>query len=234
MLLLFLRSHFSPEVSEESMTWIFISGYIGGYFGARLFSLLLEQSSSIDSVLTFVEYLFSFGPMTLYGGVLGAMIFSSVACIYLRLPILSVGDIAVVSAFFGVGWGRIGCFLNGDDYGRMVDPVFAHAWWATVFPNLQDGIPRYPVQIFEALWVWFIVFLSYMRLRNQSVRIPGHLAVDALFLYGAGRFLLEYLRGDPGRGSVFSGMLSTSQAISLVLMLICFYLRTGPRLNRKL
>jgi phosphatidylglycerol:prolipoprotein diacylglycerol transferase len=38
-------------------------------------------------------------------------------------------------------------------------------------------------------------------------------------LYSAARFGLEFLRGDPDRGTWFRGALSTSQIISIALIL---------------
>jgi phosphatidylglycerol:prolipoprotein diacylglycerol transferase len=39
-----------------------------------------------------------------------------------------------------------------------------------------------------------------------------------LGLYAIGRFSLEFTRGDAGRGFVLDGLLSTSQAISVVMI----------------
>ncbi|HVP43545.1 MAG TPA: prolipoprotein diacylglyceryl transferase family protein, partial [Terriglobales bacterium] len=41
-----------------------------------------------------------------------------------------------------------------------------------------------------------------------------------LFLYGVERYFLEFLRGDPGRGSVLGGMMSGTQLISIVLVIV--------------
>ena len=49
-------------------------------------------------------------------------------------------------------------------------------------------------------------------------------------LYSAVRFGLEFLRGDPERGSWFGGALSTSQVIAIVLLLGTAVLL--PRLRR--
>ena len=50
-------------------------------------------------------------------------------------------------------------------------------------------------------------------------RFEGQVIGAYLFLYGVARFFLEFLRDDPGRGSVFGGALSTTQLISIVLVL---------------
>jgi prolipoprotein diacylglyceryltransferase len=48
-------------------------------------------------------------------------------------------------------------------------------------------------------------------------RVPGEVVAAYLALYGAGRFLLEFTRGDAARGVWFGGRLSTSQLISLLV-----------------
>ena len=49
-------------------------------------------------------------------------------------------------------------------------------------------------------------------------------------LYSAARFALEFWRGDPDRGSWFGGVVSTSQIISVVLLLGAALLL--PRIKR--
>ncbi len=39
-----------------------------------------------------------------------------------------------------------------------------------------------------------------------------------LITYGIARFVIEFFRGDPDRGFVFGGALSTSQAIAAVMV----------------
>jgi prolipoprotein diacylglyceryltransferase len=50
-------------------------------------------------------------------------------------------------------------------------------------------------------------------------------------LYSIVRFGIEFLRGDPDRGTWFHGALSTSQIIALVLVLAAAVLY--PRLSRR-
>jgi phosphatidylglycerol:prolipoprotein diacylglycerol transferase len=46
----------------------------------------------------------------------------------------------------------------------------------------------------------------------------GQVFCSYLVFYGVARFLLEFFRGDLGRGFVFGGLLSTSQFISLFIV----------------
>ena len=52
----------------------------------------------------------------------------------------------------------------------------------------------------------------------KRVKADGQIAGFYLIFYSAGRFILEYFRGDLARGSV--GSLSTSQFIAVILFVI--------------
>ena len=50
------------------------------------------------------------------------------------------------------------------------------------------------------------------------------------FLYGVARYFLEFIRDDPGRGSVFGGIMTGTQLISIGLVLaggLIWWLRPG-------
>ena len=63
-------------------------------------------------------------------------------------------------------------------------------------------------------------------------KFDGQIAGAYLFLYGIARFFLEYLRDDPGRGSVLGGLLSGTQLIAIGLVLaggLIWYFRPTPK-----
>ena len=70
VLFVYLRKWFSPEIEEHQLANIYAIGYIGGYFGARLFSIVNDQPE-IKSAGEFVSALLTLGPMTFYGGFVG-------------------------------------------------------------------------------------------------------------------------------------------------------------------
>jgi phosphatidylglycerol---prolipoprotein diacylglyceryl transferase len=69
-------------------------------------------------------------------------------------------------------------------------------------------------------------------------RYRGQVALTLLVAYGALRFTIEMFRGDAIRGLWFGGTLSTSQLISIPLVVVGGYLlwrwrrRTDPLLPR--
>ncbi|MFH1178076.1 MAG: prolipoprotein diacylglyceryl transferase family protein, partial [Acidobacteriota bacterium] len=74
----------------------------------------------------------------------------------------------------------------------------------------------HPSQLYEAAFnlTNYLFLAGLFRRRPRAGTVLGAYLVT----YGVGRFLLEYLRGDPDRGFVLGGVLSTSQAIAAGLV----------------
>jgi phosphatidylglycerol---prolipoprotein diacylglyceryl transferase len=147
------------------------------------------------------------GGLAYYGGFLLAV---PVGLWYARRRGLGVWRIAdLTSPFIALGlfFGRMGCFLNGCCYGAECDLP-----WAMKFPGLLGRV--HPTQLYEAAAALLIATLLYGVVRPRK-RAHGQVFAALLVLYGATRFLLEYVRADD-RGIYFG--LSTSQWISLPLV----------------
>jgi phosphatidylglycerol:prolipoprotein diacylglycerol transferase len=211
----------TPEIDPVDLSRIFAVCYVAGYFGARALSILVEepQLSGLDAWLALLK----FGPMTFYGGALGAAAAGTAYAAWQRLPKGTILDLGLPAAALALGFGRIGCFLNGDDYGRAA-PLGADGtapWWAVTFPVLKDGIARWPVQLFEAGAAFVIAGVMLAAFRRVRASLgPGGVAYLTAILYANVRFLLEFLRDD-FRGSVAGTWVSTSQFISLVILMAC-------------
>ena len=212
---------FSPEIDPVDLSRLFAVCYVSGYFGARALSILVEepQLMGLDAFMA----LGRFGPMTFYGGALGAAAAGTAYAAWQRLPKGKILDLGLPCAALALGFGRIGCFLNGDDYGRAAPmaPDGQPPWWSVTFPVLKDGIARWPVQLLEAGTAFLIalVLLAVFR-RVRASFGPGGVAYLTAIAYANVRFLLEFLRDD-FRGSVAGTWVSTSQFISLVILMAC-------------
>ena len=107
------------------------------------------------------------------------------------------------------GIGRIGCLLAGCCYGKETDSFLSITFQNSDFaPN---GVTLIPTQIYASLldFLHFGILLFIARRKKAD----GEVAACYLLFYSAGRFILEFFRGDLIRGSV--GILSTSQFISI-------------------
>ena len=114
-------------------------------------------------------------------------------------PVLTYLDVLVVGMLVYQTFGRVGCLTAGCCHGRPsswgIRYGAGHA--ATGYIYFVQGVRLFPVQLVEACWLGGLAagsvatFLADGRAgTNVALYIVG---------YGAGRFVLEFLRGDPGR-----------------------------------
>jgi len=106
---------------------------------------------------------------------------------------------------------RLGCLMNGDDYGRPTDLP-----WGMTFPegSPPTGVPVHPTQIYEMglmvplfAWVWW---------RRGAGMKPGALAFELAAGMAIERFVVEFWRiGAPGPAGF-----TVAQWFSLALLAI--------------
>ncbi|MBP9706705.1 MAG: prolipoprotein diacylglyceryl transferase [Oligoflexales bacterium] len=223
-LLLFYGEKFY-KIDRAILAQLFICCYFGGLLGARFLSVLVEQKE-VEGFWPVIVATLQFGPLTFYGGAFGTAIFGGVYIYLRRLNIRQMFDVALPPALLALALGRVGCFLNGDDFGLPVSEFLAakNLWWTVIFPNLEDSLQRYPVQIFEsgvaALGFFFLVCNFKTLNRNYG---DGFVGIFGATYYAFFRFFIEYFRGDE-RGWIFSDVLSTSQTLSIAVLLLMFIL----------
>jgi phosphatidylglycerol:prolipoprotein diacylglycerol transferase len=150
-----------------------------------------------------------------------------------HMPALATCDAFAPGLAIGHSIGRLGCFAAGCCYGKATD----HFWGVTFTNPLAErlvgtplGHPLEPTQLFEsAVELGIFLLLTWMFKRKK---FDGQIFGAYLFLYGIARFFIEFLRGDPGRGSVFGGVLSGTQMIAIALVLtggLIWYVRPAPK-----
>lgn len=189
----------------------FIVAYVSGVLCARLFSLVVEYETINFNVFS------KFNSFTLLGGVIGGAFFGSIYLKINKIPLLVIGDLAGICLLFAVAIGRIGCFLNGDDYGIAYSSSAKDLWWTVSFPNHPTPKPRLPVQLIESFLVLIgSISLAYLLLKRKV--ITGLCSSLALYYYSIVRFFLEYYRGDY-RGWIIKDLLSPAQLISILMFI---------------
>jgi phosphatidylglycerol:prolipoprotein diacylglycerol transferase len=94
-----------------------------------------------------------------------------------------------VGAAVGQALGRMGCFLVGDDYGRVTELPWGVAFPLGAPPTLD---PVHPTQLYEAAWLLAVAAWLWRR-RFRSPFLFG----EYLALNGLGRFFVEMLRTNP-------------------------------------
>jgi phosphatidylglycerol:prolipoprotein diacylglycerol transferase len=119
---------------------------------------------------------------------------------------------------FGIAFGRIGNFVNGELWGRPTDVA-----WGMIFPQAGDQMVRHPSQLYEfageGLLLGIILWI-YARHPRRSGQTSGAFMIG----YGVFRFLAEFTR-EPDRflGTLSFG-LSMGQWLSLPMIFLGAYL----------
>jgi phosphatidylglycerol:prolipoprotein diacylglycerol transferase len=189
----------------EGMFFFLVMGVVlGGRLGYVIFyNLSWYLQHPTDIIATW------HGGMSFHGGAAGAIIAGWLYCRKNGLDFLFWADRFVITAPVGLGFGRLGNFINGELYGRPTDVP-----WGMVFP---DGgfIPRHPSQLYEAMLEGVLLFVILWPLRQRETA-PGTLTGIFFMLYAMCRITVEFFR-EPDRqlGFILAGWLTMGQLLSL-------------------
>jgi phosphatidylglycerol:prolipoprotein diacylglycerol transferase len=190
---------------------------IAGLVGAKLLLLVVEWDYYSRYPKELLSIFQSGG--VFYGGLIAAF---PVAWWYLRrhrLPGWRVADALAPGVVLGQAVGRLGCLAAGCCYGRPTSEPWAVTFrdiYATRTVGTPIDIPLHPTQLYEsAAALLILVVLLWMAPRK---RFHGQVVLSYVALYAVARFVVELFRGDASRGMVFDGLLSTSQFLSLILL----------------
>lgn len=199
-----------------------ILSLVGGFLGAKLLYLLLEiRNITADN---FKDKLTS--GFVLYGGIIGGALCVIVYCLIKKADIFKYADLILPSVAIAQGFGRIGCFLAGCCYGRETDSILG-----VVFPAdamAPSGVKLLPTQLFSSAGDFLLAFV--LIILAGKIKKDGYITGIYLLLYGIGRFIVEIFRNDP-RGNI--GLLSTSQFISIILVIISIIIFAAAKRKSK-
>jgi phosphatidylglycerol---prolipoprotein diacylglyceryl transferase len=231
--------------AQGGSDWV-STGYLiaatSGVLAARLMYVLEHRTSAADS-RGWLEIMA--GDVAAHAGFAGGVLGSAIYLGWKRRSLLAFADAAAPALALGMVLTRIGCYMYGCDYGKLLDDA-APTWLKELgsFPrwNLDElglygspafvdhvarygldsgasaSFPVHPTQLYEAVagLVLLGVALAAWRVR----RFEGQVFLKVAMLYGGARFLLEYLRDDPG-GVVSLLGFSTAQLTALAMVPIC-------------
>jgi phosphatidylglycerol:prolipoprotein diacylglycerol transferase len=217
----FMRRARSIGVPDETAFNLCFYGILAGLLGAKVALIAVDLRLYLENPALLLGTIRAAG--VLMGGVIaGAAVF----VLYGRrhgLPMLRIADAVVAPVALAQAIGRLGCFAAGCCYGVPVDPDNPIAVTFTdPAAAAQTGVPLHvplaPTQLFQfANDLALAVVLTV--LWRKDLR-PGTTVSAYLVLYGLGRGVIELWRGDAQRGLFFGGVVSTSQALSVVSIAI--------------
>lgn len=160
------------------------------------------------------------GGMSFHGGLIGAFLAGLFVIRKRRLSFFAVADLVIPTCPIGLGFGRIGNFINGELFGKP-----ASVPWAMVFP--QGGpAARHPSQLYEAALEGLVLFVVLWFYKDHKKR-EGDVFALFLVLYGAFRIICEFFREPDAQVGYFLGFLTMGQLLSGLMMLAGLVLKCG-------
>jgi len=181
------------KLDEKIIYDLFLISIIFGFLGARI---LYAIENGFEDFFYIQK-----GGLSWYGFLLAYfMIF-----LYLKIKKVSFRYLEIIAIFLPLAQaiGRIGCFLNWDDYG-----VYTSLPWGIKV----DDFPRHPSQLYESFTCLLIFFVLLFIDKKKTKK---NIIVKAYFLlYSFSRFILDFLRDS----SRYFG-LTLAQWISLIILI---------------
>ena len=190
-------------------------GVLGVILGGRLgYTLFYGWDNFIDDPLS-IFYIWK-GGMSFHGGMLGVFLGLLIYARNHGRPFFEVTDFVAPMIPLGLGFGRIGNFINGELVGRIADPDLP---WAMVFPFV-DQQPRHPSQLYQAFTEGLVLFVILWWYASKPRPV---MAISGVFMMGYGclRFTTEFFRTpDTHLGFVAFDWLTMGQLLSLPMIAV--------------
>jgi phosphatidylglycerol:prolipoprotein diacylglycerol transferase len=204
---------------------------LSGIVGAKILYIINDWSTYVAHP----REIFSLSTLQAGGVFSGGLIGALIAAVWFirrhHMPALATCDGFAPGLALGHAIGRIGCFAAGCCYGKPT----THFWGVTFTNPLASalvgtplGVPLEPTQLFESAVELANFFILMWMLKRK--KFDGQVFAAYVILYGVARYFLEFIRDDPGRGSVFGGIMTGTQLISICLVILggfIWWLRSG-------
>ena len=214
------------EAFDDFVLWATLGIVLGGRLGYVLFyrpDFYLEHPLEALKVWQ--------GGMSFHGGLLGTLIAILLFARRQRVPFLALADVVACGVPFGLFFGRIANFINGELWGRVTDVP-----WGMIFPT-GGPLPRHPSQLYQAAMEGVLLFLLVFVVERMGARRrPGLVSGTFLIGYGVARSVGELFRQPDafiGTGGFLPGGTTMGQLLSAPMILFGLFLIVRARRRRE-
>jgi len=151
------------------------------------------------------------GGMSFHGGMFGLIVAMWLYARHAGANVLSAIDLLALTTPFGLLFGRIANFINGELYGRVTELP-----WGVIFPTGGPD-PRHPSQLYEGLLEGLLVFLVLRIFSHNlhALRKPGLCAGIFGIGYALSRILVETVREPDSHIGVLQYNLTMGMILSI-------------------
>ena len=197
------------KISRLDLTDIALWGFLGAIPGARALFLMSSYKQSSFSLREFCTLGALDGGFSFHGGLLAGGMVTLLAVRYHRLPVWRVADAFAPGLALALFFMRLGCLLNGCDYGTVTT-----APWGIPL----HGAFRHPIQLYEGLGN--LLLLPLLLHMNKKPLKPGVTFLTYILLSALLRFAVDFYREEFVH--VWQGML-ISQWLTLAIFVSALF-----------
>ncbi len=200
------------KLNNQEIESVMLYGLIGMILGARLtyvfvynFDHYMQHPGEILATWK--------GGLSAHGAMVGIATGVLIFCKRFNKSFFNITDHMVTIAPVGLGFGRIGNFINGELWGRVTDSPLG-----MIFPD-AGPFPRHPSQLYESFfegWLMLAIMLLFYRKQPRTGVISGFF----LIFYGTFRFFIEFFREPDAQLGEVLGPFSMGQVLCALMWIL--------------
>jgi phosphatidylglycerol:prolipoprotein diacylglycerol transferase len=199
----------------DQMTRLVVWVFLMGLLGARVVYVITRMNEpNVDLVAVAFNLRAGF---VYYGGLVASWLFLVYYLRRYKLAFWAVCDAFAMAICIGLAVGRFGCLLGGCCFGTPTNLP-----WGVVMVKESALGHLHPVQAYEGIFL--ILLFAIMWLLRKRKSYEGVMVVWFVGVYAVARYILEIWRGDSIRGFLIDDVMSTSQFISVPMLIVAIVL----------
>lgn len=200
------------QLNHQEIESVMLVGMLGMILGARLvyvfvynFDFYIERPGEIFATWK--------GGLSFHGAIFGIAMALLIYARRKNKSFFNITDHMVTIAPVGLGFGRIGNFINGELWGRVTDSPIG-----MIFPDAGPS-PRHPSQLYESLFEGWILLAIMLLIYSRKPR-TGVLSGTFLIGYATFRFFIEFFREPDKQLGEVLGPFSMGQVLCAIMWVI--------------
>jgi len=211
--------------ADDMIFYAMLGIILGGRLGYVLFYNLGAYLADPLSIFKLWD-----GGMSLHGGVVGVLIAIWYVTRKDKLSFLRFCDYIACVVPFGLFFGRLANFVNGELWGRATTVP-----WAIVFPDSGTMDPRHPSQLYEAglEGLLMMAILAFFFWRTDARYKPGFLFGMSAIIYGLSRFAVEFVREPDIQLGTLPWGLTMGQTLTVPMLVAGVWLVATSKARRQ-
>ncbi len=223
-------STISPQQVDDLVFYVMLGVILGGRIGYLVFYGWQNVAEDPLYIIKIWE-----GGMSFHGGLAGVLIAMWLYGRRIGNTMWQMTDFVAPLIPLGLGFGRIGNFINGELWGKGTEVSWGFKVSDQVYRGFKVGDEvLHATMLYEALLEGLVLFVIVWWFSSKQ---RPYMAVSGLFLllYGIFRFYIEFYRvPDAHLGYLFADWVTMGQVLSAPMIIIgatLLYLAYRPKKN---